>query len=84
MRVELWRVLMNCDLILRSGLLVASRRMATRAAQQHICLMPESALAIEPRHPSSSEHPMRSQTDKAEAFVALHTRQGAFVIPDSG
>jgi 2-methylisocitrate lyase-like PEP mutase family enzyme len=29
-----------------------------------------------------AEHKMRSQTEKAEAFRALHTRPGAFIIPN--
>src|SRR3977135_4267315 len=44
--------------------------------------MAETAPRIATRRQSLSEPPMRSQTEKAEAFVALHARPGAFVIPN--
>ena len=50
--------------------------------QDQICLIAETFLRIELRPQSLSEPPMRSQTEKAHAFAALHARPGAFVIPN--
>src|SRR5215217_6440383 len=44
--------------------------------------MDGSPLCFAAKQPIQGKRPMRSQMEKAELFRALHTRPGAFIIPN--